>query len=219
MMFRRALPSLAALALGACQTTTATFEISPAEQAASEQSRLAHAGFEPVDALAARGLEVQRVDFLFDIICCQPSVQLTRDAAGKVTATLHHEGHRETAVVDRRLWDALRTRVAAGALVHPDQREARRRDRRAGVCHTWHTIEARFGGQRHALVATRCLGDLQARALDYAMALARAAVDTLPRCAPWRGEPLADRALYECAQSFGGPTEAFREMHNATSGN
>lgn len=218
-MSRSALPSLAAVALGACQTTTPTFEISPAEEAASERHRLAHAGFEPIDALAARGLEVQRVDFLFDIVCCQPSVQLTRDAAGEIVVTLHYQGHRESALADQRLWDALRARVTTGALAHPDEREARRRDRRINACHTWHTIEAQVGAQRHNLIATRCLGDLQARALDYATAIARAAVNTLPRCEPWRGEPLADRALYECAQTFGGPTEAFREMHNATSGN
>lgn len=210
--------SLAAFAVCACQSAPQPITISAAEEAASVQRRLAYAGFEPIDALVARGLEVQRADFLFDIICCQPSAQLTRDAAGEIVVTLHYQGHRESAVADPRLWDALAARVMAGALARPDEREARRRIRRVTACHTWHVIEARFGAQRHNLAASRCLGDLQARALDYATAIARAAVDTLPRCGPWRGEPVADRALELCAQSFGGPTEAFREMHNAMAG-
>jgi hypothetical protein len=198
---------IAVFLVAGCRTAapiTAPALWSSEELARLEERRLDGAGFEPLETVVARGLEVQRVDFNFDMICCQPSVQLTRAETGTVMLTFHAYGHRDSVAVEADRWMELASQVRTGALAPPDPVEVRRRDR--GPCHTWHDIEASLGGQPHRLTASRCLGGLQARALSYVETIA---LDTLPRCQPWRANSNIGEALNECGRSFGPPDPAW----------
>ena len=195
--------------IAGCQPTISP-ELPAGEIEREEQRRLAMADFEPLEILAARGLEVQRVDFLYELFG-YPSVELVRTPEGEVTLRLNYLGHTDTAVVEPVVWERLQAMADGGALSPPDQREERRRRRRIFRCHAWHTVETLIAGRRQRLVPTPCLGDLYERSLAYVDAVGRAAVEHLPRCAPFRSAP-TDDALLNCGRTFGPQTDEYRAL-------
>ncbi|HEY0313316.1 MAG TPA: hypothetical protein VGC56_12570 [Allosphingosinicella sp.] len=201
---------------GGCRSDPVLSPQSAADRAAYESRRearrLAQAGFEPLAALAARSIEVQRVDPTWNLID-YPSVELTRDAQGNAAIALKYLGHVESRRVPAALWDRLSARIPAA--FRPADPQAEGRSDRAAVrrgqyCHAWHSLEALSGGRLYRIIATPCMANLQKETLAYTDLLIRAAIDALPLCAPERAVPETDEALAACGHRLGPPTEAFR---------
>jgi hypothetical protein len=199
------------LLLAAC-APSAPLLVSPEERERYERRRLAMAGFETLEALAGRGIEVQRVDPMWGLQE-YPSVELRRDASGQVTISLNFWGHTRTVIASSALWERFAAR-SEEAFAEPDRREAMRRDRqvtrRSGYCHSWHVLELSAGGQFRRITATPCYGDLQATSLAYAEDLARAAIEQVDVCQAERQVVEIAQALWQCGRHFGGPTPEHR---------
>ena len=193
-----------------CQSVGPGYEATAAERAFQEQRRLSRAGFAPLEVLTAQGLEVQRVDPMWDLLD-HPSVELTRDRAGTVTVRLKYWGHEREASVPAGIWEGLAARAPA-AFRPADPDALRRRDRQSGYCHSWHALEAVLAGVEQRITASPCMGDLQRDSLAYADALARVAIDHIELCEPDRQTVDIVRALRDCGRRFGGPTEEYRQL-------
>lgn len=179
-----------------------------------ERRRLVRAQFDPLTDLAAAGLEVQRADLMWDLLG-HPSVELTRDKDLTVRISLKYWGHERTQVVPGEVWAELAAQ-ASDAFVAPDQTTLERRRREVSYCHSWHELEAVIGGQPMRITASTCLGDLQQASLDYADALARLAIDSIPLCEADRATASIYLALRACGDRFGPPTEQYKEAVQET---
>lgn len=205
------------LLLTACQTAREPAPAPTPEQVAQaeqdERQRLAIAGFEPLSALAARGLEVQRVDPMWGLLD-YPAAELTRDAAGAVTISMKYRGHVRTAPVSADVWARFAARApAAFAPADPRALERKYREvvRRYGYCHGWDNLEAVFGGREQRETVSVCMGDLQKVSVAYGNDLARLAIDHIPLCEPDRGKDI-ERALWDCGDRLGQVTPEHKKL-------
>lgn len=209
----RRLAACLVLALASCQSAQpvsqpASTGAAVAEKARQEERRLRRAGLEPLALLTTKGLEVQRVDPMWGLLD-YPSVELVRDKSGAVVLHFRYWGHQQQHAVSTSDWDRLAS-MAPRAFAAPDPKQYRRALRKVGVCHTWHVVETNLDGRQLKERVSYCLGDLQKPGTDYADALARLAIESVPMCVQERSESSVERALSKCAARFGPPTAEHR---------
>jgi hypothetical protein len=185
-----------------------------AENERLEQRRLRLAGFEPLVAVIANGIEVQRVDPMWGLLD-YPSVELTRDKSGAVTVALKFWGHERRQPVSPENWERLAA-LAPTAFKPADpkalERQYRRVVRKSGYCHGWHLMEANIAGRHFEETVSPCAGALQKAGLDYSEALIRVAIDNIDLCEPDRQAASIEQALSKCGYKLGRPTPEFRQL-------
>ena len=185
-----------------------------AENQRRERRRLRLAGFEPLAAVIANGIEVQRVDPMWGLLD-YPSVELTRDKSGVVTVALKFWGHEQRQQVAPENWERLAA-LAPAAFMPADpkalERKYRRVVRKSGYCHGWHLMEASVAGRQLEETVSPCAGALQKAGLDYSEALIRVAIDNIDLCEPDRQAASIEQALSKCGYRLGRPTPQFRQL-------
>ena len=195
-------------------TLDPAIEKARAENDRVENRRRTLAGFEPLASVAARGLEVQRVNPMWGLLNF-PSVELTRNTAHEVSVSLKFWGHEAHKLVDPENWDRLAA-LAPKAFLSADPKalaaQYRSVTRHAGYCHSWHLIEANIAVRTYQATVSPCAGNLQKAGLAYTEALVRVALDNIDMCEPDRKAPTVDVALSNCGYRFGPPTDAFRQL-------
>lgn len=184
-----------------------------AEQAKREDRRLGKAGFEPLATLSAKGVEVLRVDPMWDLLD-YPSVELARDRTGTITIFLRFRGHKRSQQVSPETWVRI-ANLAPQAFAPVDAKRLSQARRKIGYCHVWHELETNMAGQPMRETVSPCLGQLQKTGVDFAETLARVAIDNIDLCEAERSELSIERALAKCGSKFGPTTENFRLIENS----
>lgn len=206
-----------ALSLASCATDQPVkqpvgVESQSAEKAYREERRLRLAGFEPLEMLTAKGLEVQRVDPMWDLLD-YPTVELVRSHDGKVAIFLRYLGREQKGSVNTDEWNRLAL-MTPGAFT-PVTDKAISKHLKNSYCHAWHDVEASFAGKTMTARVSPCSGELQKAGLAYAEALFRLAIDSIGMCESERANPDSKRALWDCGRKFAPPTEQYKTFYNS----
>jgi hypothetical protein len=213
MPIRASFLVVAVLAAG-CTPLPDAGAVSDPRADAFEARRLALSGFVPLENQLAESLEVQRIDYMFELYG-SPAVEITKERNGEVLLSLLYWGHKDSTKLSVERWDQL-ARIAGSHLVPSKESKQRRRARVVHRCHSWHTIETAIAGRTQRIVATPCAGDLHAQALAYADLIALTAVQNLARCAPWRADQNLEHALESCGESLGRPTPDYLRLRETS---
>jgi hypothetical protein len=186
----------------------------PTADDALQRRMLAKAGFEPLEALARKGIEVQRAAYMIALLD-RPSVEIRRTPDGAVVVSLRNLGNEATQALAPQVWTSLAERSGA-AFVEPDpaklRKVYRKLIRRYGYCHSWTDLEALIGGASRRITGSICFRELEAPSLAYADAMARIAVDHISVCEPDRDELDPVEALRKCAGRLGPATPEYRAI-------